>query len=71
MSTSTLLRLTSEDLLQSIELQVDVDLRNTLQKFTGSIKGYELKGTDGRAKSLAEIHRDARVKIVVNPHKKE
>ena len=69
MSTSTLLGLTSKDLLQSIELQADVDLRNMLQKSTGSIKGYELKGTNGRVMSLSEILREARVKIFVTPHK--
>ena len=71
MSTSTLLGLTSKDLLHSIELQADINLRNTLQKPTGLIKGYELKGTNGRVKSLAEIRCEARVERFVNPHKRE
>ena len=71
MTTSTLLGLTSEHLLQSIELQKDFDLSNTLQNSTGLIKSYKLKGTDNRVTSLAEIRREARVKRFVNPHKSE
>ena len=68
-TSSSLLGLTSEDLLHSIELQQDVNLRNTLQKSVGSIKSYELKNDEGVIKSIAEIRREARIKRFQSPHK--
>ena len=68
LTSSDLLGLTSEDLLSSIELQQDVDLRNTLQKSVGSIQTHQLH-SDGLVKSLAELRREARLKRFVNPHK--
>ena len=68
-SPSSLLGLTSEDLLRSIELQSNVDLRNTLQKSIGNIKNYELRDDDGAIKSIAEIRREARIKRFQSPHK--
>ena len=68
-TSSLLLGLTSGDLLHSIELQQDVDLRNTLQKSVGSIKSYELKNDEGAIKSIAEIRREARIKRFQSPHK--
>ena len=68
-SSSTLLGLTSEDILHSIELQQDVDLRNTLQKSVGAISEYELKDGDGVHKSLAQLRTEARLKRISSPHK--
>ena len=68
-SSSSLLGLTSEDLLRSIELQQDVDLRNTLQTSVGNIKSYELKNDAGEISSIAEIRRAARIKRFQSPHK--
>ena len=68
LTSSDLLGLTSEDLLTSIELQQDVDLRNTLQKSVGAVQHHQLK-SDGKVKSLAELRREARLKRFVNPHK--
>ena len=52
LSDSSLLGLTSEDLLCSIEIQTNVDLRNALQKSTGSIDDFKLKSNDGKVISL-------------------
>ena len=68
-SSSSLLGLTSEDLLRSIELQSSVDLRNTLQNSIGSIKNYQLKNGGGEIKSIAEIRREARIKRFQSPYK--
>ena len=68
LTSSDLLGPTSEDLLTSIELQQDVDLRNTLQKSVGTVQHHQLK-SDGKVKSLAELRREARLKRFVNPHK--
>ena len=46
-SSSTLLGLTSEDILHLIELQQDVNLRNTLQQSVGAIGEYGLKDGNG------------------------
>ena len=68
-SSSSLLRLNSEDLLHSIELQENVDLRNTLQKSVKNIKNCQLKNDAGDIKSIAEIRREARVERFESPHK--
>ena len=68
-SSSTLLGLTSEDTLHLIELQQDVDLRNTLQQSVEAIRSYELKDGNGVPKSLAQLRREARLKIFSSPHK--
>ena len=68
-SSSTLLGLTSKDILHSIELQQDVDLRNTLQQSVGAICDYELKDGNGVTKSLAQLRTEARLKRFTSPHK--
>ena len=56
-SSASLLGLTSEDLLQSLELQSDMDLHNELQKTVGSIAEFKLKTRDGMEKSLNDLRR--------------
>ena len=70
LSTANALGLTSEDLLQSIKLQENTDLRNSLQQKIGSIEvGSPIK-FGNTTKSLAELRREARIKRFVSPHKK-
>ena len=66
-SSSSLLGLTSKDLLRLIKLQSNVNLRNTLQKSVWSINNYELKNDGGEIKSIAETRRDARLKRFQSP----
>ena len=54
-TTAELLGLTSEDMLQSLQLQEDNDLRNSLQKSVGSIKDYKLKSDDGTEQSINNL----------------
>ena len=56
MSTSDILGLISEDLLTSIKLQQDVDLRNTLQQSVGEMSKYTVK-QNGVVKLLAEMRK--------------
>ena len=58
LSDSSLLGLTPGDLLHSIEMQTNVNLRNALQKSTGSIDDFKLKSNDGKVISLAAMRRE-------------
>ena len=58
-TSSSLLGITSEDILQSIKLQEDIDLRNTLQQSIGPIKDFKLKSND-EEKTIEEIRRETR-----------
>ena len=60
-SPSCLLGLASEDILQSIKLQQDVDLRNTLQKSIGAISDHKFYSDDGKEKSLAQLRKENRL----------
>ena len=63
------LGLTSEDLLQSIKLQEDTDLRNSLQLHVGPINVKSPIKIGDSEKSLAEMRREARIKRFVSPEK--
>ena len=65
----SVLGLTSEDLLQSIKLQEDTDLRNSLQLHVGMIDVQSPIKIGGSNKSLAELRREARIKRFVSPNK--
>lgn len=67
MSTSDILGFTLEDLLMSIELQRDVDLRNALQQSVGEISRYTVKD-NGVLISLAQVRRERQMKQFVSPH---
>ena len=68
-SSSTLLGLISEYILDLIELQQDVDLRNMLQQSVGVIGEYKLKDRNGVPKSLGQLHTEERLKWFPSPHK--
>ena len=69
MSPSDVLGLTSEDLLYSIELQQDIDLRNTLQQSMGELTNHKIAIETGEIKSLAQMRREAQIKRFLLPHK--
>ena len=59
----------SEDLLQSIKLQEDTDLCNSLQLHVGTINSKSPIKIGDKEKSLAELCREARIKRFVSPEK--